>query len=82
MSLRSKGANLLGLVWDFEEDTINLDLAAIAKRARSLTTTKRNTLKSSGDHRTNNNLEDFVSRNVSRQNRSRQPTTQIDKECS
>ena len=41
----SKGAKVLGLAWDFEEDTISLDLAAIAKRAEGLTTTKRNSLK-------------------------------------
>ena len=33
MPLGSKGQKVLRLMWDFEEDTISLDLAAIAKRA-------------------------------------------------
>ena len=45
MSLGTKGQKVLGLAWDFEEDTISLDLAAIAKCAEGLTATKRNTLK-------------------------------------
>ena len=45
MSLGTKGQKVLGLAWDFEEDTISLDLAAIAKRAEGLTATRRNTLK-------------------------------------
>ena len=44
-SLGSKGQKVLGLAWDFEEDTISLDLAAIAKRSEGLPVTKRNTLK-------------------------------------
>jgi len=45
MSFGSKGAKVLGLAWAFEEDTISLNFAAIAKHAEGLTTTKRNTLK-------------------------------------
>ena len=44
-SLGSKGQKVLGLAWDFEEDTISLDLAAIAKQSEGLPATKRNTLK-------------------------------------
>ena len=45
MPLGSKGQKVLGLAWDFEEDAISLDLAAIAKCAEGLTAMKRNTLK-------------------------------------
>ena len=36
---------MLGLAWDYEEDTISLDLRAIARRAEGLPATKRNTLR-------------------------------------
>lgn len=36
---------MLGLAWDYEEDTISLDLRAIARRAEDLPATKRNTLR-------------------------------------
>ena len=45
MSLGGKGQKVLGLAWDFEEDTISLDLPAIAKCAEGLIATKRNTFK-------------------------------------
>ena len=45
MSLGRKGQKVSCLAWDFEEDTISLDLPAIAKCAEGLTATKRNTLK-------------------------------------
>ena len=44
-ALGSKGLKVLGLAWDFDEDTITLDLAAIAKRSEGLPATKRDTLK-------------------------------------
>ena len=85
----SKGQKVLGLTWNSEEDTISLDLAAIAKRAEGLTATKRNTeiisenLRSTRDHRTSdNNCEDFVSRSVLRENQLGRPTRRIDKEGS
>ncbi len=45
MPMGSKGQKVLGLAWDFDEDTVSLDLEAIAKRAEGLAATKRNTLK-------------------------------------
>ena len=44
-ALGSKGQKVLGLAWDFDEDTISLDLTVIAKRSEGLPATKRNTLK-------------------------------------
>ena len=44
-ALGSKGLKELGSTWNFDEDPISLDLAAIAKRSESLPATKRNTLK-------------------------------------
>ena len=45
MQLGCKGQKVLGLAWDYEEDTINLDLSAIARHAEGLSVTKRNTLR-------------------------------------
>ena len=45
MQLGCKGQKVLGLAWDYEEDTISLDLSAIARRAEGLPATKRNTLR-------------------------------------
>lgn len=44
MQLGCKGQKVPGLAWDYEEDTISLDLRAIARRAEGLPATKRNTL--------------------------------------
>ena len=44
-ALGSKGQKVLGLAWDFDEDTVSLDLAVIAKQSEGLPATKRNTLK-------------------------------------
>ena len=44
-ALGSKGQRVLGLAWDFDKDTLSLDLAVIAKRSEGLPATKRNTLK-------------------------------------
>ena len=45
MQLGSNGQKVLGLSWDFEQDTITLELITIAKRAEGLQATKRNTLR-------------------------------------
>ena len=70
MQLGSNGQKVLGLSWDFEQDTITLELITIAKRAEGLQATKRNTLRLlagifdplAGNNRPdNNNSEDFIS---------------------
>lgn len=45
MPLGSKGQKVLGSAWDSQEETISLDLPAIARRAEGLIATKRKTLK-------------------------------------
>ena len=45
LKMGSNGQKVLGLSWDFEQDTITLELTAIAKRAEDLPATKRNTLR-------------------------------------
>ena len=45
MQLGCKGQKVLGLAWDYEEDTISLDLSATARCAEGLPATKRNTLR-------------------------------------
>ena len=46
MQMGCRGQKVLGLAWNYEEDTISisLDLSAIARRAEGLPATKRNTL--------------------------------------
>ena len=43
LKMGSNGQKVLGLSWDFEQDTITPELTAIAKRAEDLPATKRNT---------------------------------------
>ncbi|XP_074623309.1 uncharacterized protein LOC141881432 [Acropora palmata] len=45
LKMGSNGQKVLGLSWDFEEDTITLELTVIAERAKDLPATKRNTLR-------------------------------------
>ena len=45
LKMGSNSQKVLGLSWDFEQDTITLKLTAIAKRAENLPATKRNTLR-------------------------------------
>ena len=45
LKMGSNGQKVLGLSWDFEQDTITPELTAIAKRAEDLPATKRNTLR-------------------------------------
>ena len=45
MQLGTKGQKVLGLAWDFEEDTITLDLIRIAEHAEGLPATKHSTLR-------------------------------------
>ena len=45
MQMGCKGQKVLGLAWDYEEDTISLDLSAITRRAEGLPATTRNTLR-------------------------------------
>ena len=45
LKMGSNGQKVLGLSWDFEQDTITLELTPIAKRAEDLPATKRNTLR-------------------------------------
>lgn len=44
MQMECKGQGVLGLTSYYKEDTISLDLSAIAERAEGLPATKRNTL--------------------------------------
>ena len=45
LKMGSNGQKVLGLPWDFEQDTIILELTAITKRTEDLPATKRNTLR-------------------------------------